>query len=235
MTRTRGSRSGSAGTAGSRSIRRPGAGGLAGTYSSTSLGFNAQSAQKLLAARRARGSRVRTRRRVRCARPRLRAPESTLDRRPAARDRQSRDARAEEALAKPSVLPVSARERRGRGHRPPEDGAAEGFVTSRVIRGRSRSRVRASSRSFFMTSGCPPTRLRPSTSWAAPCPRGWGSTRAASRARRPPHGTDRPTQASTAAAAARNELRDLKRRLRRSLATFDRARGLFSVRSLGLG
>jgi hypothetical protein len=44
-----------------------------------------------------------------------------------------------------------------------------------------------------------------------------------------------PAEASTAAAAARTELRELKRRLRRSLATFDRARGLFSVRSLGLG
>ena len=44
-----------------------------------------------------------------------------------------------------------------------------------------------------------------------------------------------PAEAGTAAATARTELRELKRRLRRSLATFDRARGLFSVRSLGLG
>jgi Transglutaminase-like superfamily/TgpA N-terminal domain len=38
-----------------------------------------------------------------------------------------------------------------------------------------------------------------------------------------------------AAVAARRELRDLKRRLRRALGLFDRARGLISVRSLGLG
>ena len=57
-----------------------------------------------------------------------------------------------------------------------------------------------------------------------------GFARAATAARYGP-----PAEASTAAAATRTELRDLKRRLRRSLATFDRARGLFSVRSLGLG
>ena len=45
-----------------------------------------------------------------------------------------------------------------------------------------------------------------------------------------------PTEgARQAAVSARKELRDLKRRLRRSLARSDRARGLLSVRSLGLG
>jgi transglutaminase-like putative cysteine protease len=44
-----------------------------------------------------------------------------------------------------------------------------------------------------------------------------------------------PAEGATAAAArARLELRELKRRLRRSLGSFDRARGLVSVRSLGL-
>jgi hypothetical protein len=57
-----------------------------------------------------------------------------------------------------------------------------------------------------------------------------GFARAATAARYGP-----PAEASTAAAAARNELRELKRRLRRSLARFDRARGFLSVRSLGLG
>jgi len=50
-----------------------------------------------------------------------------------------------------------------------------------------------------------------------------GFARAATAARYGP-----PAEASTAAATARVELR-------RSLATFDRVRGLFSVRSLGLG
>jgi anti-sigma factor RsiW len=44
-----------------------------------------------------------------------------------------------------------------------------------------------------------------------------------------------PEGAMEAAARARRELRELKRRLRRSLGTVDRARGLISVRSLGLG
>jgi hypothetical protein len=44
-----------------------------------------------------------------------------------------------------------------------------------------------------------------------------------------------PEGARQAAGSARKELRDLKRRLRRRLAKSDRARGLLSVRSLGLG
>jgi hypothetical protein len=44
-----------------------------------------------------------------------------------------------------------------------------------------------------------------------------------------------PAGARVAAASSRKELRDLKRRLRKSLARSDRARGLLSVRSLGLG
>ncbi len=44
-----------------------------------------------------------------------------------------------------------------------------------------------------------------------------------------------PEAARQAAGSARTELRDLKRRLRKSLARSDRARGLLSVRSLGLG
>jgi transglutaminase-like putative cysteine protease len=44
-----------------------------------------------------------------------------------------------------------------------------------------------------------------------------------------------PEGARAAAARARQELRELKRRLRRSLGFFERARGLVSVRSLGLG
>ncbi len=44
-----------------------------------------------------------------------------------------------------------------------------------------------------------------------------------------------PEGSRQAAGSARKELRDLKRRLRRSLARYDRARGLVSVRSLGLG
>jgi transglutaminase-like putative cysteine protease len=44
-----------------------------------------------------------------------------------------------------------------------------------------------------------------------------------------------PEDGREAAAAARRELREVKRRLRRTLGTLDRARGLVSVRSLGLG
>jgi protein-glutamine gamma-glutamyltransferase len=44
-----------------------------------------------------------------------------------------------------------------------------------------------------------------------------------------------PGGAAAAAARSRRELRALKRRLRRSLGVWDRARGLVSVRSLGLG
>jgi hypothetical protein len=44
-----------------------------------------------------------------------------------------------------------------------------------------------------------------------------------------------PEGAAEAAGSARKELRDLKRRLRKSLAWSDRGRGLLSVRSLGLG
>jgi hypothetical protein len=43
-----------------------------------------------------------------------------------------------------------------------------------------------------------------------------------------------PGAARQAAGSAREELRDLKRRLRKSLSRSDRARGLLSVRSLGL-
>ena len=43
------------------------------------------------------------------------------------------------------------------------------------------------------------------------------------------------TEAGEAARRARTELADLKRRLRRGLFVLDRARGLVSVRSLGLG
>jgi transglutaminase-like putative cysteine protease len=45
----------------------------------------------------------------------------------------------------------------------------------------------------------------------------------------------RAEEAHAAAGRARRELRELKRRLRRSLFVLDRARGLVSVRSLGLG
>jgi transglutaminase-like putative cysteine protease len=44
-----------------------------------------------------------------------------------------------------------------------------------------------------------------------------------------------PEGARQAAGSARRELRELKRRLRRSLGRYDRVRGLLSVRSLGLG
>jgi hypothetical protein len=44
-----------------------------------------------------------------------------------------------------------------------------------------------------------------------------------------------PEGARLAAGSARKELRDLKRRLRKSLDGRERARGLLSVRSLGLG
>jgi hypothetical protein len=44
-----------------------------------------------------------------------------------------------------------------------------------------------------------------------------------------------PEGAQQAAGSARKELRELKRRLRRSLGKYDRVRGLLSVRSLGLG
>jgi hypothetical protein len=44
-----------------------------------------------------------------------------------------------------------------------------------------------------------------------------------------------PEGARQAADSARKELRELKRRLRRSLGKYDRVRGLLSVRSLGLG
>jgi transglutaminase-like putative cysteine protease len=44
-----------------------------------------------------------------------------------------------------------------------------------------------------------------------------------------------PSEADAAAESARRELRELKRKLRRSLPAFERARGLLSVRSLGLG
>jgi hypothetical protein len=44
-----------------------------------------------------------------------------------------------------------------------------------------------------------------------------------------------PGDARQAAGSARKELRELKRRLRRSLGRSDRVRGLLSVRSLGLG
>jgi hypothetical protein len=57
-----------------------------------------------------------------------------------------------------------------------------------------------------------------------------GFGRAATAARYGP-----PNQADVAARSARQELRGLKRRLRRSLTRFERVRGLLSVRSLGLG
>jgi len=57
-----------------------------------------------------------------------------------------------------------------------------------------------------------------------------GFTQAATAAR-----YGRPEQADEAAGRARLELRELKRKLRRNLFVLDRIRGLLSVRSLGLG
>jgi transglutaminase-like putative cysteine protease len=57
-----------------------------------------------------------------------------------------------------------------------------------------------------------------------------GFTQAATAAR-----YGRPEHAAEAAGRARLELRELKRKLRRSLFVLDRIRGLLSVRSLGLG
>ena len=163
-----------------------------------------------------RGERVRTRRRVRCARPRLRPPDSTLHRRPAARDRKSRHPRAEEALAKPVCSSCFC--------------SASGLAAVIVLLKTARRKLRYLTRdprqiavacarelAEFPARPAGPrrNRLRPSTSWAAPCPRrlgvdASGFARAATAARYGP-----PAQANTAAAAAHaTELRDLKRRLR---------------------
>jgi len=212
----------------------PGRGRLAGTYSSTSLGFNAQSAQKLLALV-VRGGAVFGRG----------GASGVL-----AHDSERRNPRSTGDLP----LGIGGRLTPGPKKRSPSllfflfllaCGLAAVIVLFKTARRKLRyltrdprqiavacarelaefvhdQRVPAEKAATFRElGGTVSARLGVDAS---------GFARAATAARYGP-----PGEASTAAAAARTELRDLKRRLRRSLATFDRARGLFSVRSLGLG
>ncbi|MGZ4375812.1 MAG: transglutaminase-like domain-containing protein, partial [Gaiellaceae bacterium] len=212
----------------------PGRGRLAGTYSSTSLGFNAQSAQKLLALV-VRGGAVFGRggaSGVLAHDSERRTPRSTGDLSlgigsPVTPEPKKRSPSLlfflfllASGLAAVIVLLKTARRKLRYLTRDPRQIAvacarelAEFLHDQRVPAEKAAT--------FHELGGTVSARLGVDAS---------GFARAATAARYGP-----PAEASTAAAATRTELRDLKRRLRRSLATFDRARGLFSVRSLGLG
>jgi hypothetical protein len=212
----------------------PGRGRLSGTYSSTSAGFNAQSAAKLLAAV-VRGGEVfgrGLRGDVLGHDPNRRNPRSTGD------------------LPLGIGSPVTPEPKR----RAPSllaflfllaCGVAALIVLFKLARRKSRYLTRdprrvavacarelaeflqdqrvvtASATTFQELSGTVGSRMGVDAA---------GFGRAATAARYGP-----PNQAGVAATTARQELRGLKRRLRRSLTRFERVRGLLSVRSLGLG
>ncbi|MBA3733868.1 MAG: DUF3488 domain-containing protein [Actinobacteria bacterium] len=212
----------------------PGRGRLSGSYSSTSLGFNAQSAAKLLALV-VRGGEVFGRGAtagVIAHDSERRTPRSTGDLplgigSPVTPEPKRRSPSLllfllllAGALAAVIVLLKMARRKLRYLTRDPRRIAvacarelAEFLHDQRVPAGKAAT--------FHELGGTVSDRLGVDAS---------GFARAATAARYGP-----PADANRAAAAARTELRELKRRLRRSLATFDRARGLFSVRSLGLG
>jgi len=212
----------------------PGRGRLAGTYSSTSLGFNAQSAQKLLALV-VRGGAVFGRggaSGVLAHDSERRNPRSTGDLPLGIGGRLTPGPKKRSpsllfflfllacALAAVIVLFKTARRKLRYLTRDPRQIAVA--CARELAEFVHDQRVPAEKAATFRElGGTVSARLGVDAS---------GFARAATAARYGP-----PADASTAAAAARTELRDLKRRLRRSLATFDRARGLFSVRSLGLG
>jgi len=212
----------------------PGRGRLAGTYSSTSLGFNAQSAQRLLALV-VRGGAVFGRGNatgVLAHDSDRRTPRSTGDLplgigSPVTPEPKKHSPSLlfflfllASGLAAVIVLLKTARRKLRYLTRDPRQIAvacarelAEFLHDQRVPAEKAAT--------FHELGGTVSERLGVDAS---------GFARAATAARYGP-----PAEASTAAAAARSELRELKRRLRRSLAKFDRARGFLSVRSLGLG
>ena len=212
----------------------PGRGRLAGTYSSTSLGFNAQSAQKLLALV-VRGGAVFGRggaSGVLAHDSERRNPRSTGDLPLGIGDRLTPGPKKRSpsllfflfllacGLAAVIVLFKTARRKlRYLTRDPRQIAVACARELAEFVHDQRVPTEKAAT--FRELGGTVSARLGVDAS---------GFARAATAARYGP-----PGEASTAAAAARTELRDLKRRLRRSLATFDRARGLFSVRSLGLG
>jgi len=212
----------------------PGRGRLAGTYSSTSLGFNAQSAQKLLALV-VRGGAVFGRggaSGVLAHDSERRNPRSTGDLPLGIGGRLTPGPKKRSpsllfflfllacALAAVIVLFKTARRKlRYLTRDPRQIAVACARELAEFVHDQRVPTEKAAT--FRELGGTVSARLGVDAS---------GFARAATAARYGP-----PGEASTAAAAARTELRDLKRRLRRSLATFDRARGLFSVRSLGLG
>jgi transglutaminase-like putative cysteine protease len=212
----------------------PGRGRLAGTYSSTSLGFNAQSAQKLLALV-VRGGAVFGRggaSGVLAHDSERRNPRSTGDLPLGIGGRLTPGPKKRSpsllfflfllacALAAVIVLFKTARRKlRYLTRDPRQIAVACARELAEFVHDQRVPTEKAAT--FRELGGTVSARLGVDAS---------GFARAATAARYGP-----PADASTAAAAARTELRDLKRRLRRSLATFDRARGLFSVRSLGLG
>jgi hypothetical protein len=209
----------------------PGRGRLSGTYSSTSLGFNAAAAARLLAGvvkggevfGQSNGAGVRDDQR--------KTPRSAAD------------------------LPV-----RGLGAPPPEKthapslllfllflsaAVAGAVVVLKLARRRLRYLTRDPRRlaaaysrelaEYLQDQRFPAMRAATFHELGAALSEGLGVdasafTNAATTAR-----YGRPEQADEAAGRARLELRELKRRLRRSLFVLDRLRGLLSVRSLGLG
>ena len=212
----------------------PGRGRLSGTYSSTSLGFNAQSAQKLLALV-VRGGAVFGRGSasgVLAHDSDRRTPRSTGDLprgigSPVTPEPKKRSPSllfflfllASGLAAVIVLLKMARRKLRYLTRDPRQIAVACARELAEFLHDQRVPAEKAAT--FHELGGTVSARLGVDAS---------GFARAATAARYGP-----PAQASTAAAAARIELRELKRRLRRSLPTFDRARGLFSVRSLGLG
>jgi transglutaminase-like putative cysteine protease len=211
----------------------PGRGRLSGTYSSTSLGFNAQAAARLLAGVVKNGEVFG-----------FGSPSGNI-----AHDPNRPNPRSA------ADLPV-----RGLGPGPPEEKQppsllvfllllASGVAGAIVVVKHGRRRLRYLTRDPRRIAGACARELaeflqdqRLPTARAATFHELGGTiadrlgvdaagfTRAVTAARYGPL-----EQAEDAAARARRELRDLKRKLRRNIFVLDRARGLVSVRSLGLG
>jgi transglutaminase-like putative cysteine protease len=212
----------------------PGRGRLSGTYSSTSAGFNAQSAAKLLAAV-VRGGEVFGRGAtgdVLGHDPNRRNPRSTGDLplgigSPVTPEQTRRAPSllvflfllASGVAALIVVLKLARRKSRYLTRDPRRIAVACARELAEFLQDQRVVTARATT--FQELSGTVGSRMGVDAA---------GFGRATTAARYGP-----PNQAGVAATTARQELRGLKRRLRRSLTRFERVRGLLSVRSLGLG
>jgi transglutaminase-like putative cysteine protease len=209
----------------------PGRGRLSGTYSSTSLAFNAAAAARLLAGVVKGGEVFGQGAGPVTHDPQRRTPRSAADLpvpglgAPPAEEKHAPSLLLFLLLLSAGVagavvaLKFARRKLRYLTRDPRRIAAACGRELAEFLQDQRFPSVRAGT--FHELGGAVAERLGIDAS---------GFTRAATEAR-----YGRPEDAAEAAGRARTELRELKRGLRRSLFVLDRARGLVSVRSLGLG